>query len=50
VYSRGGMVSKLQAAKLAVQAGIPVVIGSGLRPDVIKTAVDGGTVGTRFVP
>jgi glutamate 5-kinase len=50
VYSRGGMVSKLQAAKVAVQAGIPVVIGSGLRPDVIKTAVTGGIVGTRFVP
>jgi glutamate 5-kinase len=49
-YSRGGMVSKLRAAKLAIQAGIPVVIGSGLRPNVIRTAVNGGTVGTRFVP
>jgi glutamate 5-kinase len=50
VYSRGGMVSKLRAAKLAIQAGIPVVIGSGLRPNVIRTAVNGGTVGTRFLP
>jgi glutamate 5-kinase len=50
VYSRGGMVSKLRAAKLAIQSGIPVVIGSGLRPNVIKIAVNGGSVGTRFVP
>jgi glutamate 5-kinase len=50
VYSRGGMVSKLRAAKLAIQSGIPVVIGSGLRPDVIRNAVSGGNVGTRFVP
>jgi glutamate 5-kinase len=50
VYSRGGMVTKLQAARLAIQAGIPVVIGSGLRPNVIRTAVNGGAVGTRFMP
>jgi glutamate 5-kinase len=30
VYSRGGMISKLEAANFARQAGIPAVIGSGL--------------------
>jgi glutamate 5-kinase len=50
VYSQGGMVTKLRAAKLAVRAGIPTVIASGLRPDVIKTAISGAPVGTRFVP
>jgi glutamate 5-kinase len=50
VYSRGGMVTKLQAAKLAVRAGIPVVIASGLRQNVIKAAINGEPVGTRFVP
>jgi glutamate 5-kinase len=50
VYSRGGMVTKLQAARLAIQAGIPVIIGSGLRANVIRTAVNGGAVGTRFMP
>jgi glutamate 5-kinase len=50
VYSRGGMVTKLQAAKLAVRAGIPVVIASGLRENVIRSAVGGAMVGTRFVP
>jgi glutamate 5-kinase len=44
------MITKLQAARLAIQAGIPVIIGSGLRANVIRTAVNGGTVGTRFVP
>lgn len=50
VYSRGGMVSKLQAAKQAVEAGIPVVIASGLRKNVITSALNGEMIGTRFVP
>jgi glutamate 5-kinase len=49
VYSRGGMVSKLQAAKQALQAGIPTVIASGLRPNVIRAAINGEKVGTRFL-
>ena len=48
VYSRGGMISKLEAASCARQAGIPTVIGSGLRPGVLLEAVRGGAVGTRF--
>jgi glutamate 5-kinase len=50
VYSRGGMVTKLQAAKIATRAGIPVVIASGLRPNVIRSAVNGDMVGTRVLP
>jgi glutamate 5-kinase len=48
VYSRGGMISKLEAAGCARQAGIPTVIGSGLRPGVLLQAVKGESVGTRF--
>jgi glutamate 5-kinase len=48
VYSRGGMVSKLEAANCARQAGIPTVIGSGLRPGVLLEAIKGGPAGTRF--
>jgi glutamate 5-kinase len=48
VYSRGGMISKLEAANFARQAGIPAVIGSGLRPGVLLRAVKGESVGTRF--
>jgi glutamate 5-kinase len=48
VYSRGGMISKLEAANFSRQAGIPAVIGSGLRPGVLLRAVKGESVGTRF--
>ena len=48
VYSRGGMVSKLEAAQCTRQAGIPTVIGSGLRPEVLLKAARGESVGTRF--
>ena len=48
VYSRGGMVSKLEAASFARQAGIPTVIGSGLKAGVLLQAVKGESVGTRF--
>ncbi len=47
-YSRGGMVTKLQAAKMALQAGIPSVIASGLDPGVMAAAVEGKPAGTRI--
>ncbi|MBV9104684.1 MAG: glutamate 5-kinase [Verrucomicrobia bacterium] len=49
IYSRGGMVTKLQAAKLAFQAGIPSVIGSGFEPGIISAAVAGKAVGTQVL-
>ena len=47
--SVGGMVSKLQAVKYAVAAGVPVVIANGRTPGVIARAVAGERVGTRFL-
>lgn len=47
--SVGGMVSKLQAVKLAVDAGIPTVIASGRKPAQIPAAVAGRDAGTRFI-
>ncbi len=44
--SRGGMASKLQAAQAASSVGIPVVIASGLEPDVLSRVVAGGDCGT----
>jgi len=44
----GGMVTKVEAAKVLMQAGIPMVICDGRRPDVIVDAVDGKPVGTLF--
>jgi len=47
-YSRGGMVTKLQAAKMALQAGIPSIIASGFEPGVMAAAVEGKPAGTRI--
>lgn len=44
--SRGGMASKLEAAKLAVSAGENVVIANGRRSDVLAEIVLGHNVGT----
>jgi glutamate 5-kinase len=49
IYSRGGMMTKLQAAKVALQAGIPSVIASGLEPGVISAAVAGKPAGTQIL-
>jgi glutamate 5-kinase len=47
---RGGMASKIAAARLAAAAGIPSVIASGRRGDVLGPIVAGEQRGTRFAP
>ncbi len=47
--SVGGMVSKLQAVRQAVDAGITTVIASGRRPRAILDVLAGADVGTRFL-
>ncbi|MEM3573195.1 MAG: glutamate 5-kinase [Nitrososphaeria archaeon] len=49
-FGRGGMKSKLEAAKIVAETGIPVVIANGRRPNVIKDILDGVEVGTRILP
>ena len=44
----GGMVTKLQAAKIATDAGIPVYIAHGRTVNVIKKIANGEKVGTLF--
>jgi glutamate 5-kinase len=44
----GGMVTKLQAAELATNGGIDVMIAAGDTPDVILRAAAGEVVGTLF--
>lgn len=46
----GGMITKIEAARMAVRAGIPMVIASGRRPDVLARVVAGEEEGTLFVP
>jgi glutamate 5-kinase len=48
--SRGGMASKLEAARLAVAAGESVVIANGRRPNVLVDILSGETIGTLFLP
>ncbi|NNE93872.1 MAG: glutamate 5-kinase [Verrucomicrobiales bacterium] len=48
--SVGGMATKLQAVKNAVDAGIETVIASGRNPDQLSDLVSGGGIGTRFRP
>src|SRR6266498_2259734 len=47
-FSVGGMVSKLEAVKLATAAGIPTVIANGRRAGIIPRIVAGERVGTLF--
>jgi glutamate 5-kinase len=46
----GGMVTKLQAAEIAGEAGIPTVIVRAREPGILRTILRGDGVGTRFLP
>ncbi|HET7560579.1 MAG TPA: glutamate 5-kinase [Limnochordia bacterium] len=46
----GGMATKLQAAKIAMRAGIELIIARGDLPDVLARIHAGEPIGTRFVP
>lgn len=50
VTAIGGMTTKLQAAKIAMSSGIPMVIGSGVKPDTLERVLNGQDEGTLFVP
>lgn len=47
---RGGMHSKIQAAKIAGTNGIHTHIANGLHPDVLLRILSGDTVGTHIYP
>src|SRR5439155_3841081 len=46
----GGMASKIQAAKIVIRAGIPLVIASGKKKSVLARIVQAEDEGTLFVP
>jgi glutamate 5-kinase len=46
----GGMATKVEAAKVLMKAGIPLIVADGRRPDVIVEAAEGSSVGTHFSP
>jgi glutamate 5-kinase len=46
----GGMITKIEAAKLATASGVTVVIADGREPDVILRLASGEAIGTCFLP
>jgi len=46
----GGMVTKIEAAKLATDSGVTVVVADGREAEVILRIASSEAVGTRFVP
>lgn len=47
----GGMLTKLEAAKIVMDSGIPCVIGNGNRKDIlVSTVADPHKYGTLFIP
>ena len=46
----GGMVTKIEAAKLATTSGVTLIIADGMEPDVILRLATGKAIGTRFLP
>lgn len=47
-FGTGGMTTKLDAARILMKAGIPMVVCDGHRPDVLLDAFAGKPVGTYF--
>jgi glutamate 5-kinase len=45
----GGMKTKIQAAEIAINSGVEMVIADGRRPSIIEEIVQGEMIGTRFL-
>jgi glutamate 5-kinase len=46
----GGMTSKIEAAKIVIRSGIPLVIASGRKTNVLESITSGADEGTLFIP
>jgi glutamate 5-kinase len=46
----GGMTTKLQAAKIVMQAGIPLVMASSREERILRRILEGERIGTLFLP
>ncbi|MBR9980863.1 MAG: glutamate 5-kinase, partial [Desulfatitalea sp.] len=47
---RGGMLSKIKAAKKVTAAGVPMIIARGTQPDILLRLFSGEACGTYFAP
>lgn len=45
----GGMITKINAAKIATKAGVDMIIANGSNPDILYEIMEGKDVGTRFI-
>ncbi len=48
--TKGGMASKLEAARIVGHSGIPMIIANGTRGGVLRDLLAGQSLGTLFVP
>lgn len=48
LFGTGGMATKVHAARIARQAGIPTIVASGARMQILYDIADGKSVGTLF--
>lgn len=46
----GGMITKIEAAKLATSSGVNVIIANGLESDILHKLITGESIGTFFHP
>jgi len=49
-FTRGGMITKLQAARITTVAGIPAVIANGFRENILREVLNNLSTGTIFLP
>lgn len=49
-FASGGMVTKIEAGKIAVNAGIPMIIANSKEDNIINKLVQGEDKGTLFIP
>lgn len=49
-WGTGGMITKINAARIATKAGVTTVITNGKKPQNIKEILAGEAIGTRFQP
>jgi glutamate 5-kinase len=49
-FSSGGMLTKLNAARICMAAGIPMIIANGATENIIRRIIDSEELGTLFMP
>lgn len=47
--SAGGMITKLETAKIVTSAGVPLIIANGAKPDILFHILNGENIGSLFL-